>query len=78
MSYRDIDLAKIRVNEVLKTGLESQRVYRELSESNNANRKDNLALLRNMILAAACNIREYGEKLYCRSLGLIHSRPACP
>jgi len=78
MSLQYIDLANIHVNEVLKMGLESQRVHRELLKNNNENRKDKLSFLRTMTLAVACNIRGYGEKLYCRSLAFIYTRQACP
>jgi hypothetical protein len=78
MSYQDIDLAKLRVNEALKMGLESQRAYREMPERKLESRKKNQVFLRTMILTVRCSILEYGERLYCRMLGFMHFRPACP
>jgi hypothetical protein len=77
MSYHNIDLAKMRVDEALKTGLESQRGYRE-RESKRVRRAKNQLFLRTIILTLKCSILEYRDRLYCRMLGYLHFRPACP
>ena len=76
MGYEDIDLAKIRINEALKMGLESQRVHREMSASRSVSRESKRAFLRTKILAVRCFILKYGEKFYCRTLEFVYSRPA--
>jgi len=76
MGYEDIALAKIRVNEALKMGLESQRVHREMAASRAVSRKSKQAFLRTKILAVRCFILQYGEKFYCRTLEVFYSRPA--
>ena len=77
MSYHDIELAKMRVAEALKMGLESQRGYRE-RESKGVRRAKNLLILRTMILSLKCSILEYRDRIYCRMHGILHFRPACP
>ena len=76
MGYEDIDIANIRINEALKMGFESQRVHREMSASRSVRRESLRAFLRSKILAVRCFILQYGEKLYCRTLEFVYSRPA--
>ena len=77
MGYEDIDLAKIRVDEALKMGLESQRVHRELSAGQSGRQESIKAFLQSKIMVVSCFIVEYGRNIYCRTLVLIHFRPEC-
>jgi len=77
MGYEDIDLAKIRVNEALKMGLESQRVHREMNAGRSGSRETIKAFLYTKILAVRCFLLDYGNKFYCRTLEFFHARPAC-
>jgi hypothetical protein len=72
MDYRGIDLAKLRVNEALKMGLESQRAYRAMHANESLSLKNSTASLRTMLLVAKCYIQLYSEKFYCRTLEFFH------
>jgi hypothetical protein len=72
----NFDLARIKTDEALKIGLESQRIHRELSASKSTHRESKQAFLHTQILAVKGYILQFGEKLYCRTLGFIYSRPA--
>jgi hypothetical protein len=76
MGYQDIDLAKIRLDEARKKGLESQRVYREMHVNSSVRRESQKAFLRAKILSVRCFILQFGERIYCRTLDFFYSRPA--
>lgn len=76
MGYEKIDLANIRAHEVIKAGLESQRVHRVLSARRNKSRKVVITFLRNKILAVRLFTLKHGENFYCRTLEFFYSRPA--
>ncbi len=77
MGYEVIDLAKIRVDEALKMGLESQRVHRLISASRSGSRESTKAFLHTKILAVRCFILQYVNKFYCQTFEFIYSKPAC-
>jgi hypothetical protein len=68
------EIAQIRTNEAIKTGLESQRVHQALSARKNAPRKSNRAFLSTKILAIRGFIWCSVENFYCRTLGFFYSR----
>jgi hypothetical protein len=75
MGYQDIELAKIRVDEARKMGLESQRAHRALSESRNKRHESIQEILHTRILTAKCFFLHYSERFYCRTLEFFFSRP---
>jgi hypothetical protein len=77
MGYADIDQAKIRIDEALKMGLESQRVHREMSEGKSGFRGSMMAFLRTKILATICFLQMHGRRVYCRTRMLMRIQPEC-
>ena len=67
-------LAKIRVNEALKMGMEAQRIRRELHGDGNEGRRLKLTPLSNRFQEIRRSILKYWEKLYCGTLELLYSR----
>jgi len=77
MGYEDIEIAKIRVDEALKMGLESQRVHRELSEGRSEYRLNIVALLRTKLLGIRISIVNNWYHVQCRVYQFIYATPDC-
>ena len=69
------DLARLRAEEEIKRGLESQRYYRDLAASKIINGTSRPASLRTKIRELRWAIQDAIDKIQCRILGLLHSRP---
>ena len=72
-----IEIAKIRVDEALKMGLESQRVHRELSEGRSEYRLNIVALLRTKLLGIRISIVNNWYHVQCRVYQFIYATPDC-
>jgi hypothetical protein len=75
MYYMASDLARLRTQEEVKRGLESQRYYQDLAASKIINRTSRPVSLRTQIRELKWAIQDYLDKVQCRILGKVYSRP---
>jgi hypothetical protein len=69
------DLARLRAEEEIKRGLESQRYYLDFAESKIINGMTRPVSLRTQIRELKWAIQDAVDKIQCRILGLLRSRP---